>query len=52
MNFIALVICVIAAIWQGYCGDVKWCLIETMLALLNLPFCIKWLKEFFKKEND
>lgn len=48
MNFIALVICTIAAIWQGYCGNVGFCLLEVGLALINLPQSIKWVKELFE----
>lgn len=49
MNFIALVICTIAAIWQGYyCGNVGFCLLEVGFALLNLPYSIKWLQELFE----
>ena len=45
INFIAFIICVIAAIWQGIYGDLEWCLLEIALALLNLPYAIKWFKE-------
>ena len=48
MNFIAFVVCAIAAIWQGINGHLGWCLVETALALLNLPFSIKWIKELFE----
>ena len=47
MNFIALVVCAVAAIWQGVNGNLGWCLVEIALALINLPYAIKWLKEFF-----
>lgn len=52
MNFIALVICIIAAIWQGYYGNVGFCLFEIGLALLNLPYSIKWFKELFEDQNN
>ena len=48
MYFIAFVVCVIAAIWQGYCGNVGFCLLEVGLALINLPQSIKWVKELFE----
>ena len=48
MNFIALIICTIAAIWQGYCGNVGFCLLEVGFALLNLPYSIKWFQELFE----
>ena len=47
MNFIALVVCAVAAIWQGVNGNLGWCLVEIALALINLPLAIKWLKEYF-----
>ena len=48
INFIALNVCAVAAIWQGFNGHLGWCLIEIALALLNLPFSIKWIKELFE----
>ena len=48
MNFIALVVCAIAAIWQGFNGNLGWCLVEIVLALINLPYSIKWIKELFE----
>lgn len=48
MNFIAFVVCAIAAIWQGINGRLGWCLVEIALALINLPYFIKWLKELFE----
>jgi len=48
MNFIAFVVCAIAAIWQGINGHLGWCLVETAFALLNLPYSIKWIKELFE----
>ena len=47
LNFIVFVICAVAAIWQGINGNSQICLIEIALALINLPFTIKWLKEYF-----
>ena len=46
INFIAFVACVFAAIWQGVNG--KGCLEEIALALINLPYAIKWLEEYFE----
>ena len=48
MNFIAFMVCAIAAIWQGINGHLGWCLVETAFALLNLPYSIKWIKELFE----
>ena len=48
MNFMAFVVCAIAAIWQGINGHLGWCLVETAFALLNLPYSIKWFKEVFE----
>ena len=47
INFIAFVACAFAAIWKGVNGDLEWCLVEIALALMNLPYAIKWLKEYF-----
>lgn len=48
MNFIAFVVCAVAAIWQGINGHLGWCLVEIALALINLPYSIKWIKELFE----
>ena len=48
LNFIACAICIIAAIWQGYSGNVGFCLIEVGLALINLPQSIAYVKEFYE----
>lgn len=48
MNFIALVVCAIAAIWQWFNDNLGWCLVEIVLALINLPYSIKWIKELFE----
>ena len=47
MNFIAFVVCAVAAIYQGVNGNLGSCLLDIALALINLPYAIKWLKEFF-----
>ena len=48
MNFITLVVCAVAAIWQGVNGNLRRCLVEIAFALMNLPYAIKWLKEYFE----
>lgn len=48
MNFIALIVCAVTAIWQGINGNLGWCLVEITFALINLPYSIKWLKELFE----
>ena len=48
INFIALVVCTVAAIWQGFNGNLGFCLVEIVLALINLPYAIKWIKELFE----
>ena len=48
LNFVAFVICVMGAIWQGYCGNVGFCLLEIGLALINLPESIVYIKEFYE----
>ena len=47
INFIAFVLCVICGMWNICLGHVESFLVEIALALINLPFSIKWLKEFF-----
>lgn len=47
MNFIAFVVCAVTAIYQGVNGNLGSCLLDIALALINLPYTIKWLKEFF-----
>ena len=47
MNFIAFVVCAVAAIYQGVNGNLGSCLLDIALVLINLPYAIKWLKEFF-----
>lgn len=49
MNLIAFIICVAAAIYHGYLGNMGWVVIESALALLNLPFAIKWIRDLFDK---
>ena len=47
MNFIAFVVCAVAAIYQVVNGNLGSCLLDIALALINLTYAIKWLKEFF-----
>lgn len=47
LNFIAFVICVTLGICRLLDGDLGWFMIEITLAILNLPYAIKWLIEFF-----
>ena len=46
MNFLAFILCVMCAIWHGVNGNIAWLLVECGLAIANLPFAIKWIKEF------
>lgn len=46
INFIGFIMCIMTTIWQGYLGNIGWVLIISGLALVNLPFAIKWLKDF------
>lgn len=48
LNFVALIICLFAGIWQGYNGNVCWCLVECAFVLLNLPYAIKFIKQVFE----
>jgi hypothetical protein len=48
VNFVAVVICTGCAIFQAYNGNIGICFKDIMMALINLPFTIlwvKWLKE-------
>lgn len=46
LNFIAFIMCITGGLFQLSNNNIGLCLMEFMLALINLPFCIKWLKEF------
>ena len=48
INFIALIVFAVAAIWQSVNSNLGWCLADIALALVNLPCAIKWLKEYFE----
>lgn len=48
LNFTAFIVCAIAAVLQGIMGHVGLCLVEILLALLNLPYAIVWLDEMFR----
>ena len=47
INVIAFIVCAVIVIWQGVNGNLGSCLVDIALALINLPYAIKWLKEFF-----
>ena len=47
INFIAFVVCAVTAIWLGVNGNLGLCLVEIAFALIDLPYAIKWLKEYF-----
>lgn len=46
MNFLVFILCAMCAIWHGVNGNIAWLLVECGLAIANLPFAIKWIKEF------
>lgn len=47
INFIVFVVCAATAMWQGVNGNLGLLrLVEIALALINLPYAIKWLKEY------
>ena len=48
INFIMFVACAFSGIWQGVNGNLGWCLVDIALALINSPYAIKWLKEYFE----
>ena len=52
INFIAFVVCLCSAIYQGYQGNIGLCLFQIALALINLPQTIIWLKEFFNNNKQ
>ena len=45
-NFLVFILCAMCAIWHGVNGNIAWLLVECGLAIANLPFAIKWIKEF------
>lgn len=47
INFISFVICTAYGIYSLLDGDLGWFILEITLAILNLPYAIKWLIEFF-----
>ena len=47
INVIAVIVCVGAAIAQGINGNVTWCVLEVLLAALNLPWAIEWIKDIY-----
>lgn len=47
MNAIAGVICIATAIFHAIQGNDVWCIVEILLAALNLPFAIEWIKDNF-----
>ena len=51
INYIAFVVCIIGGMWQIYLGHVGLFLVEIALALINLPYAIEWLKEYFAERN-
>ena len=46
MNFLVFILCAMCAIWHGVNGNIAWLLVECGLAIANLPFAIKWIKNF------
>ena len=48
LNFIIFILCAAFAVFYGINGNVGFCILESALALFNLPFAIKWLKSYFK----
>lgn len=47
INFIAVVICGAFAVWYGINDEVGYCILESALALMNLPFAILWIVNLF-----
>lgn len=46
MNFIAFILCMSLAVFNGIEGKSALAALEVLMALANLPFAIKWLKSF------
>lgn len=47
INFIAFVLCGAFAIKFAIEGKVGFCIFESALALINLPFTIQWMASIF-----
>ena len=47
-NFIVVVLAALVAVWQGCRNDLVACLVDIGVALINLPFAIKWLISVLK----
>ena len=46
LNFFTMILCAMAAIWHGFQGNIGFCLLECGFTLANLPFGIKWIKDY------
>lgn len=46
-NFIAIILCTIAAILHGYQGNIGWLAVMVGLIIANLPFAITWFTTIF-----
>ncbi len=52
MQYVLMVLCLVLAIWDGFQGYVGRCLVQCGLALVNLPFALKWIKDYMNDENS
>ena len=48
LNFFVFILCMGTALWNVHLENIQWVIIQTALALMNLPFAIKWLITFFE----
>lgn len=46
LNFFAMILCFMFAIFYAGTRDIGFCLLELGLALINLPFAIKWFRDY------
>lgn len=44
LNFIAVLMCMVGAGIHGCFGNIGWIIMELILALINLPYAIQWLR--------
>lgn len=47
LNFVIFVIAATSSIWLWYKKDIGTCLLDIVIALINLPFAIEWVVKYF-----
>ena len=48
VNFIAFIMCAAMAVYNAIKNRIGFCILETALALANLPFAVVWLASLLK----